>query len=122
MKTRNIIIIIIVALVAIGGLCWWLWAAQNGPSKYDAFAQCLSQKGLKFYGAFWCPHCQDQKSMFGSAKQYLPYVECSTPDANGQLRVCTDAGIQEYPTWIFPDGTKSEGELSLQDLAIKSGC
>lgn len=33
--------------------------------------------GAKFYGAFWCSHCYDQKVQFGAqAAELLPYVEC----------------------------------------------
>ena len=29
------------------------------------------------YGAYWCPHCQAQKKVFGESFQYVPYVECT---------------------------------------------
>jgi thiol-disulfide isomerase/thioredoxin len=95
---------------------------SNTPSKYDGFASCLSEKGAKFYGAFWCPHCRNQKNMFGKSSKNLPYIECSTPDGNGQLAVCTEAGIESYPTWIFSDGSKENGEISLEKLAEKTNC
>jgi|SRR5581483_7952534 len=115
-------IIGIVVIVGIGvGVYFWV-QQQNAPGKYDAFAKCIASKGVTFYGAFWCPHCQDQKAMFGSSAKYLPYVECSTPDSNGQTPVCQQASIQGYPTWQFADKTRQEGEMSLQDLAKKTGC
>lgn len=86
------------------------------------FAQCLKEKGATFYGAFWCPHCQNQKKLFGNAVSALPYVECSTPDAQGQLQVCIDKKIQNYPTWEFADGTRKTGEVPLSELAEKTGC
>lgn len=95
---------------------------SNTPSKYDGFASCLSEKGAKFYGAFWCPHCRNQKNIFGKSSKNLPYIECSTPDGNGQLAVCTEAGIESYPTWIFSDGSKENGELTLEKLAEKTTC
>ena len=51
---------------------------KPGPSNLEPFAQCLKEEGAVFYGAFWCPHCQRTKAMFGSAAASLPYVECST--------------------------------------------
>ena len=93
------------------------------PGKYDQFATCLKDKGVTFYGAFWCPHCQAQKARFGKSQKYLPYIECSTPDGRGQLQVCIDAGIKTYPTWQF--GTTSDrvmGEVELVDLASKTQC
>ena len=65
-------------------------SAPVPAGKYDTFAQCLKDQGATFYGAFWCPHCKDTKALFGSSVNLLPYVECSTPDGNGQLQVCKD--------------------------------
>lgn len=114
-----IILLTVSVILAISGLWWW----QNSqPGELDDFAKCLKGKGEKFYGAFWCPHCQSQKSMFGRSKKHLPYIECSTSDSRGQLQVCKDEKIQVYPTWKFHDGAVGEGELSLQELAEKSGC
>ena len=96
--------------------------ATQVTTKYDTFAQCLKDKGLKFYGAFWCPHCQAEKRRFGGSEKLLPYVECSTPDAKAQTQVCIDNNITGYPTWVFPDGTRKSGEMELADLAAKSGC
>src|SRR4030095_5057246 len=93
----------------------------SGPGKYDDFAKCLSQKDVKMYGAFWCPHCKEQKAEFGSSVQYLPYVECSTPDGQGQLQVCIDAGIKSYPTWDF-NGKKETGVFTLAELSQKTSC
>ena len=90
--------------------------------KYDALARCIANTSTTFYGAFWCPHCHNQKAEFGDAAQYLPYVECSTPDAQGELPICKDVGVTHYPTWFFPDGSSSTGEQSLQMLSERTGC
>jgi thiol-disulfide isomerase/thioredoxin len=92
------------------------------PGKLDTFAQCLSDKGAKFYGAFWCPHCQEQKKDFGKSAKLLPYIECSAPNGKDQLQVCTDAGVTGYPTWMFADGSKETGRVALAKLAEKTGC
>ncbi len=97
-------------------------ATPAGPGKYDAFATCLKDKGATFYGAFWCPHCQAEKKLFGSSVKFLPYVECSTPDASSQTKECIDKKIISYPTWIFADGTQLNGEIPLQQLADKTSC
>lgn len=96
--------------------------APSGPGKYDAFAQCLKDKGAVFYGAYWCPHCQEQKKLFGSAVKLLPYVECSTANGQGQLQVCKDKNISGYPTWDFADGSREGGKLSLEALSEKTSC
>lgn len=82
-----------------------------------ALAQCLTDSGAKFYGAYWCPHCNDQKDMFGNAVSEIPYVECEDNAAE-----CQAAGITGYPTWIFADGTVTQGAQSLGVLAQLSGC
>jgi len=70
-------------------------------SKYDSFATCIKDSGATFYGAFWCPHCQEQKAAFGKAQKLLPYVECSNPDGKSQNLICEAAKITGYPTWDF---------------------
>lgn len=93
-----------------------------GPGKLDQFATCLGEKGATFYGAFWCPHCNAQKKMFGTSKKLLPYVECSTPDGNSQTQICIDKKIDGYPTWEFADGSRLNGEIPLTQLAEKTEC
>ena len=113
---------ILIAVVVIGGIVW-LNVRDNGqPGKYDVFAQCLKDKGAVFYGAFWCPHCQNQKKMFGKSEKLLNYVECSTPDGKGQLQVCKDKNVTGYPTWEFADASRLSGEIPLENLAEKTGC
>jgi hypothetical protein len=123
-KKTMVVRITIFAVVVLGivVLMSMVGGAADTSAKYDSFAQCLSQKGVKFYGAFWCPHCQAQKKMFGGSVKYLPYIECSTPDGSSQNQTCNTAGISGYPTWEFPDGTRTTGEQSFQTLADKSGC
>ena len=95
---------------------------KPGPGKLDTFAQCLKDEGVIFYGAFWCPHCQNTKAMFGSSAKLLPYHECSTPDGQGQLQECKDAGVTNYPTWKFQDGKVLTGEHTLKELSDASNC
>lgn len=113
---------IIAGAALLGGLIAWTMLGSRGASALDGFASCLEEKGATFYGAFWCPHCQNQKKMFGSSARHLPYVECSTPDGRGQLGICKEKNIEGYPTWEFADGSRAGGELSLQTLRDKTGC
>ena len=130
MNNVKIFVIIIIILV-LGVVATALIRSKQGPTvaqagKYDTFAQCIKDSGAKFYGAFWCPHCKAQKAMFGTSVKYLPYVECSTSDGNGQIQACIDEKIESYPTWILADGTRlpveSASGVSLQTLATKTGC
>jgi len=90
--------------------------------QYDEFAQCITDSGALFYGAFWCSHCQAQKKVFGSSAKLLPYIECSPANGQGQFQVCSDANIEGYPTWEFADGSRLSGELSFEVLSEKTGC
>jgi uncharacterized membrane protein len=95
-----------------------------------ALAKHLKQSNAKMFGAFWCPHCADQKKLFGiQAIPEIPYVECAPEGANPQLDLCQteltkasdklrpvigrEAG---FPTWKIGDNYYS-GQQSLQDLA-----
>ena len=90
--------------------------------RFDAFAQCLAGKQTKMYGAYWCPHCADQKAVLGSSFQYVPYVECGIPGSHEESDVCIQIGVKHFPTWQFADGERREGTLSLQTLSEKTGC
>lgn len=94
----------------------------GNTEELGALASCLSDQGVKFYGAFWCPHCQDQKKDFGEAVDLVPYVECSTPNGQGQTPECEAAGITSYPTWVFPNGEQVNGRVGLASLAAATGC
>ncbi|MBX4195349.1 hypothetical protein KW796_00050 [Candidatus Parcubacteria bacterium] len=100
----------------------WLIVTPGKPGKLDAFATCIKDSGATFYGAFWCPHCQATKGLFGRSAKLLPYLECSTPDGKSQLPICTEAKIEGYPTWEFKDGSRLTGELSLATIAEKTSC
>jgi len=91
--------------------------------RYDSFARCLASRNTKMYGLYWCPHCADQKQLFGSAFRYVPYVECAIKDKPGVLApACQAVGVKLFPSWQFGNEPPKEGELSLQDLSAKTGC
>lgn len=93
--------------------------APSGPG--DEFAKCLTENGAKMYGAFWCPHCTEQKEAFGNSWEHITYIECSKPDKT-QTEFCSQAGIASYPTWEFADGNREVGKLEFSVLAEKTGC
>ena len=80
-------------------------------------AEHLARADAKFYGASWCPHCTDQKKLFGSSERRVPYVECaSAGPGSRQTAVCNEAGIKTYPTWVI-NGQRYTGTQSLDALA-----
>jgi len=103
-----------VAFLAIG---YAASAPQVAETGYAAgLARHLAESGVKFYGAYWCPHCADQKAMFGRAAGLLPYIECDPRSPVGQPQICAAANIRAFPTWDI-HGQRYEGVLSLDDLA-----
>ncbi len=86
-----------------------------------AIAVHLAQRGAKMYGAYWCPHCVEQKELFGASAKRLPYVECSSGGPGSpQTQTCRAAGIAQYPTWII-DGKKIQDVLTPTRLAELTG-
>ena len=121
MKKGMMIFWVCILILVVAGLGMSVFV-KSGPSKLEPFAQCISDSGSTFYGAFWCPHCQAQKRLFGSAADLLPYVECSTPNGQSQLQGCKDKNIKTYPTWEFKNDSRLEGEISLMQLSEKTSC
>jgi thiol-disulfide isomerase/thioredoxin len=119
-------IFIAFGVIVVAAIGYSIYDKQQ-PGPLDTFAQCVNDSGAKFYGAFWCPHCQAQKAIFSKSKDLLPYIECSTPDGNGQNAVCKDKAITSYPTWEFASSTGTTtdffpGEKTLSEIAEKSKC
>ena len=122
MKNKRDFVVAGLVLVALMSVGVAIFATPRGAGAYDGFAQCLEEKGAIFYGAFWCPHCQNQKKLFGKSASLLPYVECSTPDGKSQKEICKTEKIEGYPTWVFADGSRESGVQSFELLAEKTAC
>jgi hypothetical protein len=90
--------------------------------KYDSFAKCMASKQAKMYGLYWCPHCIEQKEMFGDAFHYVPYVECAIKGSSELATECKIAGVKLFPSWQFGSEPPKEGVLSLDALSDKTGC
>lgn len=96
-----------------------IWSTAPGPEEpgIRGLAEHLAKTSAKFYGASWCPHCADQKEMFGSSAQRLPYIECSPYGPRApQASLCNEMKIKSYPTWII-NGRRYVGVLTLDELA-----
>jgi uncharacterized membrane protein/glutaredoxin len=95
------------------------WGGAPGPEDpwIRGLAEHLSQSDAKFYGASWCPHCAEQKQLFGSSVKRVPYVECSPggPQAPS-APICKEKNITNYPTWII-NGERYTGVQPLDTLA-----
>ncbi len=115
MKKKNliygIILLIVVVVILYLAVDWML-----SPGEFDEFAQCLTSKGVIMYGTDWCPHCKEQKALFGKSFQFIDYRNC-----NLKREECTAMGVQGYPTWLI-NGEKYAGERSPEILSKLSGC
>lgn len=106
---------VLIALAALHLYYSDLLAPREDP-QLQALASHLQDSGAKFYGAFWCPTCQEQKRLFGASAKRLPYVECSPDGRKGLLvRACVEANVTGYPTWVIR-GRRYQQMLSLEEL------
>jgi len=130
---RGVITGLLVALVGIG------WASSmdrpavsTGPGMPAsvqsssrpgavALADHLTASGAVMYSAYWCPHCHEQKELFGKeATARLKVVECAPDGQNSQAALCQSKKVQGYPSWEI-NGSLDSGVKPLQELARRSG-
>ena len=116
----------VIALIIVGALHLHfsgVFDAAAGPEdpQLQALAIHLADTDAKFYGAYWCPRCQEQKAVFKASAKRLPYVECSSGGRGSPLtKPCADAKIKGYPTWIIKD-QRYTGLQTPRSLAAASG-
>lgn len=86
-----------------------------------ALAEHLSGSGAAMYSAYWCPHCHEQKELFGKqATAKLKVIECAPDGRNSQKALCDSKKIEGFPTWEI-DGKLEVGVKPLAKLAQLSG-
>lgn len=108
----------VLVLVIAGGFI----LAESGTFKaeadpYQAFAECVTDEGMVFYGADWCGHCQHQKALFGDAFRSIRYVNCQE---NGAM--CQNRGVRSYPTWYHNNEPLTPGVQTFEMLEAQTGC
>ncbi|MEO1003966.1 MAG: vitamin K epoxide reductase family protein [Cyanobacteria bacterium J06638_7] len=130
-------VVALALLVALAGLGWAAAVDPAGgsiaegrvpppvtsPSTQEsiALAQHLSASGAVMYSAYWCPHCHDQKELFGQeASKQLNVIECATDGRDSQAELCRSKGVEGFPTWEI-DGRLDAGAKPLERLAELSG-
>ncbi len=121
-KISSSTLLFVLAFAVVVGLVAYVATRPSVPSSYNAFAQCLTENGAKMYGAWWCPHCSNQKKLFGTAFKEIEYIECSPGGSRTMSQQCAAEGIEGFPTWVFADDSRLSGERSFEDLAYKTGC
>ncbi|WP_375503950.1 hypothetical protein [uncultured Nostoc sp.] len=101
------------------------WEITTTSTKAEiALAKHLVKIGAKEYVAWWCPHCHEQKLLFGKeAYQIINnsiQVECDKRGINPHPDLCKAAKVPGFPTWII-NGHLYSGVQNLKDLANASG-
>jgi uncharacterized membrane protein len=96
-------------------------AEQSQANPFQTgLAMYMGQHGAVMYGSYKCPHCNQQKKLFGDAFKYIKYVECNPTGENANPSLCLAKGIVNYPTWEI-DGRFYEGAMPLEELSNISG-
>lgn len=101
----------------------WEITTTSGEAEIS-LARHLAKIGAKEYSAYWCPHCHEQKLLFGKeAEQIIDEnikVECAADSPQAQPELCKAAKIEGFPTWII-NGQSYSGVQNLEELARVSG-
>lgn len=109
----------VAAAIALGALHLYysdMFAPRESP-RLQALASHLQLSGARFYGAYWCGTCQEQKQLFGSSAKRLPYIECTPNGRYGPVApACLRTRVNGYPTWIIR-GERYQKLLSIEELA-----
>ena len=85
-----------------------------------ALAQALTAANVKLYGAAWAADCTQQRELFEDGGDFLPFIEVTNPDRTPNQTGSLE-NITVYPTWKFPDGSRVEGVLGINEIADRSG-
>ncbi len=97
----------------------WEITTTSGEAEI-ALANHLVKIGAKEYVAYWCPHCHEQKLIFGKEAYKIINdsikVECAPDGLKGQPDLCKAAKVEGFPTWII-NGKSYSGVQNLEELA-----
>jgi uncharacterized membrane protein/thiol-disulfide isomerase/thioredoxin len=94
----------------------WEITTTSGEAEIS-LGKHLASKGAVMYSAYWCPHCYEQKQLFGKeAFKEVGKVECDPKGVAPAPQKCVDAKIRAFPTWII-NGKTYEGVQTLDELA-----
>jgi hypothetical protein len=88
-----------------------------GSTRFDKFAQCLSDNDVVLYTSEGdCEACTQQKAIFKNSYQYLNVVNCDNEAAK-----CAELEINYAPVWIIK-GKKYFGLQGIPRLSEITGC
>ncbi|QHG20885.1 thioredoxin family protein [Nostoc sp. ATCC 53789] len=101
----------------------WEITTTSGKAEL-ALAKHLVYIGAKEYVSWWCPHCHEQKLIFGKQAYQIINdsikVECDKRGINPHPDLCNAAKVPGVPTWVI-NGHQYTGVQNFKDLAKASG-
>jgi uncharacterized membrane protein len=98
----------------------WEITSTSSESEIE-LAKHLTKIGAKEYVAWWCPHCHEQKQLFGKeAYKEINKIDCDPQGKDANPDLCKAAKIPGFPTWEIK-GKQYPNVQSLQKLADISG-
>jgi len=98
----------------------WEVTTTSGEAEIQ-LARHLTKIGAKEYVAWTCPHCHEQKQLFGKqAYNEINHIECAPDGKAARPDLCKAAGVPGFPTWQI-NGQLYSGVQSLEKLAQLSG-
>lgn len=115
-KLKNGIVFFVIILLFAGFLAYGFYNKNNSSVLVEQVAQCLSETDAILYGTLTCPHCIDQKNMFGEYVSKIEFVNCEQ-----NLQECLEKGVNAYPTWII-NGRSYVGTRDLKTLYNLAEC
>ena len=105
--------------------------AGCGSKNEQSLTDCLIEKNVRLYTAWWCMPCHQQEQMlekelgndWGYFKENI-IVQCYEESKISLVQQCEDKKIEFFPAWEFPDRNPNReyGVQSLEKIAELAGC
>lgn len=117
--------LIVATLVAVlGGIIFYMGGKATLKAREqeqrENLIYCLLTQKVIMYGALGVPQVKEQQEIFGELFDKINYVECN--QADGWAEECREKGINNIPTWSFPQESGIEDQLlSCEECQKKSG-
>nr|AUG32065.1 hypothetical protein PLO_050 [Paulinella longichromatophora] len=94
---------------------------NSSDSSKIALAEFLNDSNDVLYSIYWCPHCHDQKELFGKqAIDKLTIIECAREGKDSEYSTCKQKGITGFPSWDIKNKSYSSNSHALPESGIKS--
>lgn len=115
MKKSSVTILILIGVMA---LAYFLIAKPFSPidvKTSEEIAKCIGKNSV-VYVQLGCPHCENQKKMFGDNYKYINSIDCFY-----KREECSQAEISATPTWVIKN-KKYPGVQEIEKLRELTGC